>query len=76
MEILLLLATYGDEFVQDSHLFPFSPVPIFHVAFLILYDQRYISIRLTPHASVLNYMLQRGHSITLAQMRQEMLQID
>ena len=27
------------------------------------------SIWLTPHASVLNYMLQRGHSITLTQMR-------
>ena len=29
VEILLLLAKYGDEFVQDSHLFPFSPVRSF-----------------------------------------------
>ena len=27
----LLLLNYGDEFVQDLHLFPFSPEPIIHI---------------------------------------------
>ena len=35
----LLLTKYGDEFVQDSHLFPFSPVQIFHVVPLIIHNQ-------------------------------------
>lgn len=33
------LTKYGDEFVQDSHLFPFSPVQIFHVVPLIIHNQ-------------------------------------
>ena len=33
------LLNYGDEFVQDLHLFPFSPVQIFHVVPLIIHNQ-------------------------------------
>ena len=33
------LTKYGDEFVQDSHLFPFSPVQISHVVPLIIHNQ-------------------------------------
>ena len=33
------LTKYGDEFVQDSHLFPFSPVQISHVVPLFIHNQ-------------------------------------
>ena len=33
------LTKYGDEFVQDSHLFPFSPVQISHVVPLSIHNQ-------------------------------------